>query len=212
MNDSIKSKVTSNESETLKCLREIKELLTLLLIRTEGKPFEQVNMKRELEGVVSAKAGINDLMVDAESRYVALEAALASNDEWLPPLDQLSVDTAKKYWSEGSIQMDRFKANELTFKDLCEGLGNSENNSNPTRLMRHRVDVPLRNAVGDELVAHVLKGLCAVDTKLLADYLGRVKGASLSRFPLSSSLFASICLIFEIKRGMDYDLFYRYYS
>jgi hypothetical protein len=211
MSDSIKPEVASHESETLKCLNDIKELLTLLLVRTQGKPWRDVSLGRELEGVVSAKDRLGDLLDDTESRYEIEKIAYETRDLLLAPWDQLSVDVAKSYWSKGSDQMNRFKANKLTFKDLCVGIGRAENNKNPTRLMRQEIDVPLRNAIGNELVSEVLKRLNKADSELLGDYLGRIKGASLSKFPLSASLFGSICVIIEIKDGMNSDLFYRHF-
>lgn len=211
MSDSIKSEVASHESETLKCLNDIKELLTLLLIRTEGKAWRDVSLGRELEGLVAAKDGLGDLWDNTHARYDSIQAALVTHDQWLPPVEQLIVDVAKDYWGQSSDEMERFKANQLTFKDLCVGIGLAENNKNPTRLMRQKIDVPLRNAVGDELVADVLKRLSKVESDLLNDYLGRVKGASLIKFPLPVTLFGSICVILQIKDGMDSDLYYRFF-
>jgi hypothetical protein len=211
MSDSIKPEVANYESETLKCLNDIKELLTLLLVKTGGKPWRDVSLGRELEEVVSAKDGLGDLWDDTHARYGNLKLAYETGDLALAPVEQLIVDVAKSYWSKSSHEMKRFKADQLTFKDLCVGIGLAENNKNPTRLMRQKIDVPLRNAVGDELVADVLKRLSRAESDLLNDYLGRVKGASLSKFPLSKALFGSICVILQIKDGMDSDLYLRFF-
>ena len=105
MSDSIKPEVASHESETLKCLNDIKELLTLLLVRTQGKPWCDIGLGRELEGVVSAKDGLGDLWDDTESRYEMEKIAYETRDLLLGPWDQLSVDVAKDYWGKNSDEM-----------------------------------------------------------------------------------------------------------